>query len=135
MEAFVDIEVSIGTGKKVEAKVGNHIVLADQPKGDGGEDSAASPFEYFLASLALCAAYYVRSFCDSRNISTEGIRVIQRDKRSEGDNKYKRKIEIEIELTKNFPEKYKSAVIASAEQCTVKKLIQATPEFEVKIKQ
>ena len=128
----MEIEVSVGNGKKIEAKLETHTVRCDQPESSGGENSAPSPFDYFFISTALCAGHYARSFCDSRNISTEGLKIIQSDEKL-GDEKYKKKIYLKIKLPLNFPEKYYEAIVRSVEQCTVKKVIQAIPEFEVSV--
>ena len=40
---------------------------------------------------------------------------------------------ISVELPDSFPKKYKKALIASANTCTVKKVIQAMPEFDITI--
>ncbi|NTV46670.1 MAG: osmotically inducible protein OsmC, partial [Chlorobiales bacterium] len=74
----MEIEVFFEENLKVNAKVGEHIVKTDQPVRAGGNDTANSPFELFLASLATCAGIFVKQFCASRGIDTKGIRLIQR---------------------------------------------------------
>ena len=41
------------------------------------------------------------------------------------------KILLDIQLPPEFPEKYKKAVIRSAEQCAVKKHFEKPPQFEI----
>jgi len=129
----MNIEVTLLDGMKLSAAFDNFTVESDQDPSVGGESSRPEPFSYFLASLALCAGFYVRSFCNSRGIPTEGLKISQKNMRSGGDDKYKQKIILDITLPKDFPEKYKSAVLKSAEGCTVKKVIQAMPEFEINL--
>jgi len=38
---------------------------------------------------------------------------------------------IEIQLPVDFPEKYRTAVVHAAAQCTVKKHLEQTPAFEI----
>jgi ribosomal protein S12 methylthiotransferase accessory factor len=97
---------------------------------NGGANSAPAPFDLFLASIGTCAGIYVKSFCDRRQISTEGIKIIQT---MEFDNEKKTPylFKIDIQLPSGFPEKYKEAVINAAELCLVKKTINNQPEFQV----
>jgi putative redox protein len=126
----MEIEIVLADNKKVNASFKEFLVKTDQPVKAGGDGQDPSPFELFLASLGTCAGVYVRSFCDQRNISTKNIKLFLRLERNDI-TKAITKISIEIVLPNDFPEKYKNAVINAAEQCTVKKLIQNPPEFEV----
>ena len=126
------IDVELGEGLKVDARFGEFVVESDQAKNSGGEGSSPEPFDYFLASMALCAGYYVRSFCQKRDIPTTGIRITQEDSR-DSENPMQRKISINIELPEEFPTKYRKAVAMAAKGCSVKKVIEQGPEFEVNI--
>ena len=116
--------------KKVDAIYNGFTVHTDQPMQGGGDGTAASPFDTFLASLGTCAGIYVLGFCQQRGLSTEGIELTQRmefdqQKRMIG------KIEIEISVPANFPEKYHEALVNSASLCAVKRHIQDPPEFSI----
>ncbi|MEI6854153.1 MAG: OsmC family protein [Bacteroidota bacterium] len=126
----MDIKVTFDGNKKVNAQVGRHIVCTDQPVNGGGEDSAPSPFELFLASMATCAGIFVKGYCDNRNIPTEGITLTQTH---EFDEKgLATKIEIIVNLPKDFPEKSIDSVVHVAGLCKVKKQMLAVPEMTVK---
>lgn len=124
------IIVTLPGGRRVDAQVGNHVVHTDQPKTNGGEDSAPSPFELFLASLGTCAGIFVQGFCAKRGLSTEGIRIVERATFSE--DGVLAKVDLDLELPPGFPEKYKDAVAKVAEQCSVKRAIAAQPAFTVR---
>ena len=126
----MEIEVFFEEGKKVNARVGNHIVNTDQPVFGGGDDSAPSPFEYFLTSLVTCAGIFVKSFCERRGIDTSRIKLVQKHEVDAVSHKITG-IDIEIELPAEFPEKYKQAVISAANQCSVKRLIADPPRIDV----
>jgi ribosomal protein S12 methylthiotransferase accessory factor len=130
----MEIKVSFPGGKKVNAEIGGRIVATDQPVEAGGDSSAPSPFEYFLASLATCAGIYVLSFCQQREIATEGLGMTQRAeyKVDESGNRRLATIEIDITLPPAFPEKYKKAIERSAALCSVKKVLLDPPEFVIK---
>ncbi|MEI8102078.1 MAG: OsmC family protein [Chlorobium sp.] len=123
--------VTFGGGKKVDADFNGFTIHTDQAEYAGGEGSAPEPFSLFLASIGTCAGIFVLSFCQSRGIPTEGIRLVQSHFAKESGRGIG-KIEIAIELPPDFPEKYKDAVISAANLCAVKKHIMDPPEFIVK---
>jgi putative redox protein len=124
------MEITFNGGKVVMAKLGDHIIFTDQPLDNGGGDTAPAPFDLYLASIGTCAGIYVKSFCDRRNISTAGIKIIQS---IEFDHikRLPSNIRLDIKLPSDFPVKYKDAVINAAELCAVKKSIADPPKFEI----
>lgn len=126
-----DVTITFPGGKRVDAQVGSHVVRTDQPTRAGGDDSAPSPFELFLASLATCAGIYVLGFCQARNIPTEGVRLTQRS-RLDPQTRVLAEVEIDIEVPPAFPAQYHDALVRAAEQCAVKKAIQAQPAVRVR---
>jgi putative redox protein len=111
---------------------GEQVVKTDQPVALGGEGSASNPFQLFLASIAACSGYYALEFCLSRGISTEGMRLTME---KDFDPKAKRlsRVALALTLPSGFPDKYKTAIRRAVEACTVKKCIQAPPEFELTV--
>ncbi|WP_293746656.1 OsmC family protein [uncultured Paraglaciecola sp.] len=126
------IEVSLLDGQKLQANFGKHQVISDQSVSVGGDESHPEPFDYFLASMPLCAGFYIRKFCEARDISTQGISLTQ-EHSTIGEDKYHKRFSIKVSLPEGFPEKYKKALLAAANTCTVKKVIQAMPEFDIQI--
>jgi ribosomal protein S12 methylthiotransferase accessory factor len=116
-------------GAKVAADYHGFLIETDQPEKYGGTGTAAAPFDHFLASLGTCAAFYIQKFCQSRDISTEGIELNQ-SWTVDPDTRLITDIKLELHLPDDFPEKYKSAVIRASEQCSVKKTIEASPHIE-----
>jgi putative redox protein len=125
---MIEMKVSLGDDQKVTARWDDFEVKTDQPVSYGGEGTAPSPFELFLASLATCAAFYVLDFCRTREIPTEGVSLVQRLITSE-DGKEDQAIEMEIILPPEFPAKYEKAVVRAAGMCHVKKTILNPPEI------
>ncbi|MEI6702451.1 MAG: OsmC family protein [Deltaproteobacteria bacterium] len=129
----MEMKITFPGGQKVSAEINDRIILTDQPVGGGGEGSAPSPFDYFLASLGTCAGIYVLSFCQQRQIATEGLALTQRMEfaiAEDGKTKLS-KVAIEITLPPGFPEKYLNAIVKTAGLCSVKKVIMDPPEFEI----
>ena len=129
----MEIKITFPGGEKVNAEIKSRIIPTDQPLSSGGEGSAPSPFDYFLASLGTCAGIYVLSFCQQRQIVTEGLALTQRMEFDSSEDGKKRlaRVTIDIDLPPGFPEKYRNAVVKAAELCTVKKVIMNPPEFVI----
>ena len=126
----MEMEVTFPGGARVDAHFGPYTVQTDQPAAGGGEGSAPTPFALFLASFGTCAGIYVLGFLRQRGLPTDGVRLIQRALRNPSTGMTER-VEIEIQLPAGFPEKYREAVVRSAEQCAVKKHLEAPPAIEV----
>jgi len=126
----MEMEVSFPGGKKVNSTYKGFTVETDQAKDEGGEGSAPEPFDLFLASIGTCAGIYVASFCQEREIDTSELKLTLEFDRNEKTNLFE-EIRIQIHLPPEFPEKYKRAIIRTAELCTVKKNIAAPPRFAV----
>ena len=124
------LKITFPGGAKVAADFGAGQVLTDQPVAHGGEGSAASPFVLFLASLGTCAGYYVLKFCQSRELSLEGISIDQQNGFDRESGKLT-DVKITINLPADFPEKYRAAVIRAADQCAVKRALADPPKIVV----
>jgi len=120
-------------GMRVDAEYRGFVIKTDQPRYEGGDGSAPSPFDLFLTSIATCAGFYVLSFCQIRGISVEKVKVVMRTEKNP-ETKMVEKISIEVKLPPEFPEKYKTAVIKAVDSCTVKAHILDPPSFEVTAK-
>jgi len=62
-------------GDRLLTTVRGHELYSDQPIEDGGEDTAATPTEIFLAGLAGCVAFYAERFLRRNGLTTEGLAV------------------------------------------------------------
>ena len=126
----MEIKVNFLDKLRLEAKFDDFTVIADQPIRYKGDGSAPGPFDYFLASSALCAAYFVKLYCDTRNISTENIRLSQNNI-VDPENRYQQTFKIQVELPPDIPEVDRRGILSSIERCTVKKVVQTGPEFVI----
>lgn len=125
-----EIVVTLPGGRRVDAQVRSHVLHTDQPLDNGGGDTAPSPFELFLASIGTCAGIFVQGFCAKRGIATDGVRVVERAAFT--DDGVLSGVELEVQLPPEFPERYRGAITAVVEQCSVKKAIAAQPLFTVR---
>ncbi|MFN2159220.1 MAG: OsmC family protein [Anaerolineales bacterium] len=122
----MEMVIDFPGGARVDASFGPFKIETDQPP----VSSAPTPFATFLASIGTCAGIYVLGFCQQRGIPTENIKLIQRVHRK-NQNGMVGKIELEIQVPEDFPQKYLPSLIRSAELCAVKKHLEQPPEFEV----
>ncbi len=126
----MEIKVNFLDKLRLEAKFDDFTVIADQPIRYKGDGSAPGPFDYFLASSALCAAYFVKLYCETRNISTENIRLSQNNI-VDPENRYKQIFKIQVELPADISAVDRQGILRSIERCTVKKVVQEGPEFVI----
>jgi putative redox protein len=126
----MEMVIDFPGGARVDAHFGPYTVNTDQPPMSGGEGSAPTPFALFLSSIGTCAGIYVLGFCKQRGLSTDGIRIIQRA-HTDPNTRMVSKVDLEIQVPDDFPEKYHESLVRSAELCAVKKHIEIPPKFEV----
>lgn len=124
----MDMIIDFPGGARVDAHFGPYTVATDQPPAGGGRGMAPTPFAVFLSSLGTCAGIYVLGFCRQRNLPTENIRIVQRVHANPSSGLMDR-VEMEIQVPPEIPEKYHKALIMSAELCKVKQQMAAPPEF------
>lgn len=63
-----EVTVTHDGGTRFRIRVRGHEVIVDQPVGAGGEDTAPTPTELFVASIASCAAFYGRTYLSRRGL-------------------------------------------------------------------
>ena len=122
MEMMIDFP----GGSRVDAHFGKFTVATDQPP----VASAPTPFAVFLSSIGTCAGIYVLGFCQQRGIPTDGVHIVQRVYSNPLTHMVD-KIDLEIQVPTNFPDKYRDSLIRSAELCAVKKHLENPPAFEI----
>jgi len=118
--------------KRVNVEYEGYTIMTDQPIDSGGEGTAPTPFELFMASIGSCAGVYALNFCQSRGIQIDGLKVRLKADYSK-EEKRVTAVTILIKLPSGFPNMYKAALRRSVESCTVKRNIQNPPQFQVTI--
>lgn len=126
----MEINVRFLENLRLEAKFDDYTVITDQPVRYKGDGSAPSPFDYFLASSALCAAYFVRVYCLARKIPTDDIKLSQNNI-IDPENRYNQLFQIQVELPPDLAERDREGILRSIDRCTVKKVVQQVPEFKI----
>jgi putative redox protein len=122
MEMIIDFP----GGARVDAHMGPFTIQTDQLPAA----SAPTPFTLFLASIGTCAGIYVLGFCQQRGLPTDGMRIVQRMEKDPLTGLISN-VELEIQVSPDFPEKYHASLVRSAEMCAVKKHLEHPPVFNM----
>jgi len=125
-----ELTVTFSGNKKVDAAFKGFTIKTDQPVTNGGDGTAPSPFDFFLASIGTCSGIYVLDFLKNRRVPLENVRVVQTMERSE-ETHMVTSVSLRIELPKEFPDKYRDSLIRAVDLCTVKKHIMNPPKFTI----
>jgi ribosomal protein S12 methylthiotransferase accessory factor len=126
----MEINVNFLDNLRLEAKFDDFTVITDQPIRYKGDGSAPSPFDYFLASSAMCAAYFVKVYCKARDIPTDNIRLSQNNI-VDPEDRYNQIFKIQVELPEDISDKDRQGILRSIDRCTVKKVVQTGPDFQI----
>ena len=126
----MELKITFPGGKKVNAELRGRTIATDQPVDHGGDGTAPEPYALFAASIGTCAGLYALSFCTSRGLDTTGLAI--RQKMVFDDKRKLTAVELDIDLPRGFPEKYREPLIRAADGCAVKRAILAQPEIVVR---
>ncbi|WP_320169295.1 OsmC family protein [Maridesulfovibrio sp.] len=124
--------IEFGPGKTVSAASDGFTIVTDLPDSLGGDGSAPTPMNLFMASLATCAAHFARNFCESRSISMDGMGM-KVEYTADPETKQLTKFNYQLTLPEGFPEKYKAALLRAVDMCPIKKQLLTPPSFNLEI--
>jgi len=128
----LQLKVLFPGGKRVDVEVGGFRIPTDQLVNDGGAASAPPPFFLFLGSIATCAGIYALTFCQSRNLPTQGLGLTMDwdwDPKRPGPAS----AVLRLRLPEGFPERYRDGIVNAMELCAVKKNIEVPPSFRIEV--
>ena len=114
--------------------VRGHTITVDQPVDAGGTDTAPTPTELFIASLASCVAFYARRYLARHDIPSEGLAVTA-DAAMAARPARVGTITIAITPPNALPPERRDAFLAVASHCTVHNTLEQAPEVEISLKQ
>ena len=126
----MSMTITFPGGYAVNAHYKGFEIPTDQPEDNGGQNSAPSPFDYFLTSLGTCAAFYALRFCQQRGLPTDGLEF-NLETVDHPETHRTEKILMTIKVPAEFPEKYRAALINVAEKCAVKKHLFDPPQITI----
>ena len=127
----MEMQISLEQGMKVAAEFKGHRVLTDQPVKAGGDNEAPAPFDYFVVSIGTCVGFFIKRYCQTKGIDSEGISVQLTTQHNE--KKAVTGFAMTISVPEGFPDKLHNALIKVADQCTVKKTMLSNPDFQITV--
>jgi putative redox protein len=125
------IRVAHQGGDRLLMTVRGHEIRSDQPVADGGDDSAPTPTELFLASLAGCVTFYAERFLRRHGLPTDGLVVTCKYAWAANPTRVG-----EIDLTVDapgLPPERREAFSRVVEHCTVHNTLRQPPEVRIRV--
>ena len=117
-------------GDKFDINVRGHVVRVDQPIKDRGEDTAPTPTELFIASLASCVAFYARRYLARHNLPTDGLAVEATFDMGSKPARVAR-IAMRLVVPEGVPADRLDALLAVATHCTVHNTLSSEPDVSI----
>lgn len=124
------ITVSHVAGDRFAIELGEHTLMVDQPLQDGGEGTAPSPTELFVASLASCVAHYARRYLARHQLPTEGLTVRADYQIGTGPARVSA-VQVAVTVSPEVPPARREALLAVASHCTVHNSLTHPPAVQV----
>jgi putative redox protein len=125
------IAVTHAGGDRLRVDVRGHVLLTDQPVEDGGEDTAPTPTEMFVSSLAACVAFYAERFLRRHGLPTEGLKVTADYQWAENPHRVG-EIVLNVEVP-GLTEVKRAAFERVIEHCTVHNTLSVPPVVRVNL--
>lgn len=119
-------------GMKLIARHRGLEVATDQVRDQGGDDTALTPTELFIAALGTCAGVYVLNFAKRHDLPVEGLRI-------EVDYSYAERprrvgsVQIRVRMPQPVGEQEGVALQRVAEQCLVHNSLRQPPEVTISV--
>lgn len=127
------MEVSFVDGESYEITVGGHRVMVDQPAEAGGHDSAPTPTELFVASLASCVAFYAGRYLTRHGHSRTGLTVSASYELATDRPARVSAVSISVKVPTDLPEDRWPALAAVAKHCTVHNTLHNPPDVTIEL--
>ena len=111
-------------------EIRGHTITVDQPADVGGDDTAPTPTELFVASLASCVAFYARRYLARHDIPVNGLRVTGSYTAGGRPNRVS-SITLRITAPAALPAERRDAFLAVASHCTVHNTLDDPPPVQL----
>ena len=115
---------------KFTIQIRGHVVTVDQPEDIGGEDTAPTPTELFVAGLVSCVAFYARRYLRRHHLDEEGL-VVEASYRMGEKPARVAGVDIQLIPPASLPDERREAFLAVARHCTVHNSLEMPPEVSV----
>ena len=128
------IQVRHEGGDRYAIAIRGHEIHVDQPVDGGGDDSAPTPTELFVAGLASCVAFYGGRYLARHELPLEGFGVDCSYQLSSDRPARVRSIRIHVDLPQGFPMERRDSLLAVLNHCTVHNSIVMKPDIAIALR-
>lgn len=117
-------------GDRFAVDVRGHTITVDQPVDAGGEDTAPTPTELFIAALGGCVAHYARRYVARHGIASDGLAVTVGYEVGGRPNRVT-SITVDVTPPDGLPAERLDAFLAVASHCTVHNTLVQAPDVRI----
>jgi len=125
------MEARFVAGEAYEVTVRGHRLVVDQPADAGGQDSAPTPTELFVASLASCVAFYAGRFLTRHGYSRDGLAVSAGYEMASDRPARVSSVRLAVRVPADLPPERWAALRAVASHCTVHNSLASPPSVTI----
>ena len=115
---MAEIQVRHEIDDRFAIDVRGHRLYVDQPVADGGGDSAPTPTELLIASLASCVGFYARRYLARHDLPFDGLTVSASYTMASGPARVGH-VDVCISVPEAVPAERRASLLAVASHCTV----------------
>ncbi|MGE5827106.1 MAG: OsmC family protein [Micromonosporaceae bacterium] len=127
------LEVCVVRGETYEVNVRGHRVRTDQPTYEGGDDSAPTPTELFVAALATCVAFYAGRYLSRHGFDRDGLAVTAEFEMANDRPARVAAVQLTVRVPASLPPERRAALRAVAGHCTVHNSLVNPPRVTVEV--
>jgi putative redox protein len=116
---------------KHDLKVRTHRLLTDEPRENGGDDSAPSPQELLAASLASCTAITIEMYAARKGWDVGELEVdVTYEPAQRGSPT---RFSMEVRMPKELPDEQRERLMQIAAKCPVHRTLEGEVMFEERV--
>ena len=127
------VDVTFVAGESYEALVRGHRIAVDQPADSGGHDSAPTPVELFVASLATCVAFYAGGYLTRHGYGRDHLTVSAGFAMASDRPARVSEIRVTVRVPASLPARHRMALTAVARHCTVHNTLTREPSIMIEL--
>jgi uncharacterized OsmC-like protein/protein-disulfide isomerase len=129
-KVFREVRVQGGAvGFRQTVTVGPHLLTADLPADDGGNDSGPSPHDLLLGALGACTAMTVRWAAEKYRLPLRGVEVRLSQSRTTAGHLFR----LSIELDGDLDEEQRARLLKAAAHCPVARTLEGKIQIETRL--
>jgi len=106
-----------------EVRIGQHVLLADEPASVGGGDAGPAPFDFLMAALGACTSMTLRMYAERKGLALTGVSVALNHEKIDLDGVRRDRINRRITLHGDLDPAQRQRLLEIANKCPVHKTL------------